>query len=102
MTGDLKKLTTGNLDAAVSGLKAIANPSRLQILCALLGNELTVGDMARQFGLSQSALSQHLSRMKSAGILSDRRAGNQVYYKLQEKDFEDLVRSLCKIYVGES
>jgi len=40
--------------------------------------------------------------MKSAGILSDRRAGNQVYYKLQEKDFEDLVRSLCKIYVGES
>lgn len=98
MTFDIKKLTSNNLEAAVSGLKAIANPNRLQILCALLGNELTVGDMAKQFGLSQSALSQHLSRMKSAGILTDRRSGNQVFYKLQARDFEDLLNSLCKIY----
>jgi len=102
MSFDLRKLTDKGLDEAVSGLKAIANPNRLQILCALLGSELTVGDMAKQFGLSQSALSQHLSRMKSAGILADRREGNQVYYKLQEKNYEDLVKSLCKIYVKES
>jgi ArsR family transcriptional regulator len=102
MSFELRKLTSRGLEEAVAGLKAIANPSRLQILCALLSNELTVGDMARQFGLSQSALSQHLSRMKAAGILTDRRAGNQVYYRLQEKDFEDLVKSLCKIYVRDS
>ena len=102
MSVELRKLTSKGLNEAVAGLKAIANPNRLQILCALLGNELTVGDMAKQFGLSQSALSQHLSRMKAAGILTDRRAGNQVYYKLHEKDFEDLLKSLCKIYVRDS
>jgi ArsR family transcriptional regulator len=99
MTFEKQKLTTKNINEVVSGLKAIANPSRLQILCTLIGCELTVGDMAKQFGLSQSALSQHLSKMKSAGILEDRRVGNQVYYRLQEKDFEDLLSALCKIYV---
>lgn len=88
------------MSSVVTGLKAMANPSRLQVLCALIGGELTVGEMARQFGLSQSALSQHLSRMKAAGILEDRRSGNQVYYRLQNKDFETLLNALCRIYIN--
>jgi len=99
METDLQKLSKKNLGTAVLGLKAIAHPCRLQILCSLSGSEMTVGDMVRQLGLSQSAVSQHLSRMKAAGILKDRRAGNQVYYSLKEKDFEVLLGALCKIYV---
>lgn len=88
-----------NFNEAVYGLKAIAHPSRLQILCALVGQELTVGDLVKRLNLSQSAVSQHLGRMKAAGILEDRRSGNQVYYTLRERMFEDLVTIICRIYM---
>ncbi len=90
-----------NFNDAVSGLKAIAHTSRLQILCALVGQELTVGDLVKRLSLSQSAVSQHLGRMKAAGILEDRRSGNQVFYTLRERMFEDLVTIICRIYMKE-
>lgn len=87
-----------NFDGAIYGLKAIAHPGRLKILCALLGGDLTVSELVNRIQLSQSAVSQHLARMKAAGILIDRRSGNQVYYSLKEQGFKDLVNSICHIY----
>lgn len=87
-----------NFSKAVYGLKAIAHPSRLQILCSLTRNEMTVGDLVKRLNLSQSAVSQHLGKMKAAGILEDRRSGNQVYYGLKEKIYGELVTTICRIY----
>ena len=87
-----------NFSNAVNGLKAIAHPSRLQILCSLVRNEMTVGDLVKRLNLSQSAVSQHLGKMKSAGILEDRRSGNQVYYGLKDEIYGELVTTICRIY----
>lgn len=88
-----------NYEIAVNGLKAIAHPGRLKILCALIDAEKTVGDLVEVVDLSQSAVSQHLSKMKAANVLQDRRDGNQVYYSLKRKEYEKLVTSLCDIYL---
>ncbi len=91
-----------NFSGAVSGLKAIAHPSRLLILCSLTSGELTVGDIVKRVDLSQSAVSQHLSKMKASGMLEDRREGNQVYYRLSDPVYGELVTTICKIYNKET
>ena len=87
-----------NFSNAVSGLKAIAHPSRLHILCSLVRTEMTVGDLVKRLGLSQSAVSQHLGKMKAAGILEDRRSGNHVFYGLKDEVYAELVTTICRIY----
>ncbi|MBI3395539.1 MAG: winged helix-turn-helix transcriptional regulator [Spirochaetia bacterium] len=91
------------LTKAVSGLKSIAHRGRLQILCFLLQDgERTVSDIVEATGLSQSAVSQHLARMKAAGVLSDRRDGHQVYYGVSGAHYANLVSALCTIYGTKS
>lgn len=90
-----------SLKRAVAGLKAVAHNARLQILCGLVGRELSVGELVELTGQSQSSVSQHLSRMKSAGILADRREGNVVFYSVQEEGYEGLISALCTIYGGK-
>ncbi len=87
-----------DFENAATGLKAIAHSGRLQILCALVGKEQTVGELARVLQISQSSVSQHLGRMKAAGILEDRRSGNQVYYSMKKRGYEEVVTALCRIY----
>ncbi len=94
-------LRNQNLKRAVAGLKAVAHHARLQILCGLVGRELSVGELVDLTGQSQSSVSQHLTRMKSAGILIDRRAGNVVFYSVKGKGYEGLISALCTIYGGK-
>ena len=58
---------------AVSLLKALANENRLLILCHLQAGELSVGEINERVGLSQSALSQHLGKLRQARIVKVRR-----------------------------
>src|SRR5450759_5672497 len=61
-------------------LKLLANENRLLILCRLvLARELSVNDLADAVGLSQSALSQHLAKMRAEGLLATRREAQTVY-----------------------
>lgn len=64
-------------------LKAMAHPSRLMILEALKEGELCVCDLQKVVGSDISTVSKHLSVMKNAGIVEDRKAGLQVFYKLR-------------------
>ena len=64
-------------------LKALAHPSRLMIIDALENGEMCVCDLQRIVGADISTVSKHLSLMKSAGILKDRKAGLQVFYSLR-------------------
>jgi len=64
-------------------LKAIANERRLLIVCALKKGERSVGELEEIIGLSQSALSQHLARLRSDGAVRTRRDAQTIYYSLK-------------------
>ena len=84
--------------AAAAGLKALSHPARLSILCHLQEKEHTVNELVQYTKMSQSSVSQHLSKMKASNILTDRRDGNKVYYSIVEPKYEKLILALCTIY----
>lgn len=76
-------------------LKALAHPVRLKIVRGLLECGCrNVGCMERATGQSQSAISQHLNRLKHAGILSSSRCGQEVYYQVADSRVEGILRAL--------
>lgn len=76
-------------EAHAAVCKVLANPSRLRIVEALGGGELSVGAIAVKAGSSMSAVSQHLALMRGAGVVEARRSGAFIYYRLtSEKTFE--------------
>jgi DNA-binding transcriptional ArsR family regulator len=64
-------------------IKAVAHPSRLAMLDALAGGERCVCELQEIVGSEMSTVSKHLALMKAAGIVTDRKAGLQVFYRLQ-------------------
>ena len=67
---------------AAAFLKALANDQRLLVLCALLDGALSVGEINERVALSQSALSQHLSVLRDAGLVTTTRQSQTIYYAL--------------------
>ncbi len=67
---------------AAAFLKALANDQRLLVLCALLEGSLSVGDINERVPLSQSALSQHLSVLRDAGLVTTTRRSQTIYYTI--------------------
>jgi len=65
-------------------LAMIGNEKRLLILCRLAGGETPVGELAEVTGLSQSALSQHLARLREDGLAAPRKDGLHVHYRLTD------------------
>jgi DNA-binding transcriptional ArsR family regulator len=63
---------------------ALADPSRAQIVAALIGRELSVGDVAASVGLTQSATSHHLRLLRDRRLVRHHRHGNQVYYSVDD------------------
>jgi len=84
---------------AASLLKLLANENRLLILCRLaLAGEVSVGELAEAVGLSQSALSQHLAKMRDEGLLATRREAQTVYYRIADPNAARLLKVLKTIY----
>jgi DNA-binding transcriptional ArsR family regulator len=80
-------------------LKLLANENRLLILCRLvLARELSVNDLVDAVGISQSALSQHLAKMREEGLLATRREAQTVYYRIADPNAERLLALLKAIY----
>jgi DNA-binding transcriptional ArsR family regulator len=80
-------------------LKLLANEHRLLILCRLaLAREMSVNDLAEAVGLSQSALSQHLAKMRDEGLLATRRESQTVYYRIVDPNAARLLALLKSIY----
>lgn len=88
-----------NSDAAARLLRALANEQRLRILCLLVGGDLTVGQINDRLpGLSQSALSQHLARLRDEGLVSTRREAQSVWYSLPQGPAQAIIATLHGIY----
>lgn len=80
-------------------LRALANDRRLLVLCALVEKgEVTVGALADEVGLSQSALSQHLARMREEGIVAFRRDAQTLWYRIADPRIESLLTTLHRLY----
>ena len=76
-------------------LKALSNPVRLQIVHGLLtGGCRNVGCLETATGMSQSCISQHLMRLKAAGVVRAARAGNEVYYEVADPEAAAVVSAL--------
>ncbi|NNM78550.1 helix-turn-helix transcriptional regulator [Sphingomonas sp. ID1715] len=80
-------------------LKTLGNQRRLMVLCKLIENEeLSVGDLAEAVNLSQSALSQHLAKMREEGLVAFRRDGQMLWYRIADSRLEALLATLYDLY----
>ena len=77
-------------------LKALAHPSRLEIVAGLLKNECNVGQIQRSLGLPQSTISQHLRVLKSNGIINARQEGTKRCYKVVDARVRKIMRVIEK------
>ena len=72
--------------------KALADPSRRRILKLLSDGEMTAGDIAANFDMAKPSVSHHLNILKSAGLVSDERRGQNIVYCLNLTVFQELVK----------
>ena len=84
---------------AAALLKAMSNPRRLLILCMLCGTPGTsAGDLARATGLSPSATSQHLARMREEGLIDSTREAQRILYFIKNDAVLQLISTLKTLY----
>lgn len=98
---DIKALEQ-NADEAARLLRALANPQRLRVLCLLVSNELSVGQINECVALSQSALSQHLAVLREEGLVHTRREAQTIFYSLAKGPAQTLIIALHGIYCAPS
>jgi len=83
-------------------LGALANERRLMILCRLVEwGEGNVGALADAVGLSQSALSQHLAKMRQEGLVAFRRDGQTLWYRIADPRVEELFATLHRLFCSD-
>ena len=83
---------------AAAMLKALSNEKRLMILCQLADGELAVGEIQARLDLSQSALSQHLARLREEGLVAFTRDAQVLRYRIADARIEALLATLYQLY----
>lgn len=87
---------------AAGALRMLANERRLMILCRLVEHgEANVGSLAAAAGLSHSAVSQHLAKMWEEGVVTFRREGQTVWYRIADPRIEQLFETVHRLFCGE-
>ena len=87
-----------NAGEAEAMLSLMANRHRLLVMCSLIDGEKTVTQLLDKSTLSQSALSQHLGKLREADLVTTRRSGQKIYYTLASEAAQRLIETLCGIY----
>jgi len=88
---------TLRLDSAVTLLSALSNDRRKDILEIICEHEMSVGDLARKINISQSALSQHLAKLREGGLVETRRDAQTVYYSSKSQAVKRVLEALQAI-----
>jgi len=81
-------------------LKTLSNPNRLLILCHLRKGEMSVGGLEQVIGLGQSALSQHLARLRRDGLVKTRRQAQAIFYRIEGDAASRVIDTLYELYCG--
>lgn len=79
-------------------LKALSHETRLMILCLLSENEMSVSDIEEIIQLPQATVSQQLARLRLDKLVTTRRDGRQIYYRIADRDVSTVVESLYHIF----
>ena len=83
--------------------RALADPTRRQILSALKEKDLRAGEIVEMFTISAPSVSRHLSILKAAGLVSERRDGNSIIYRLQAEHLavclSEFISSVCPMEI---
>ncbi len=87
-----------NASEAANLLKSLANDKRLVILCELLNGERSVGELEKTVGLSQSALSQHLAKLRHNSLVKTRRESQVIFYSVSDPNVVRVLSVLHDIY----
>lgn len=87
-----------NAERASALLRAMSNGHRLMILCKLIDGEKSVGELERAIGLSQSAMSQHLARLRRDSLVKTRRDGKAIYYSVNGKEAQAVISTLYGLF----
>jgi DNA-binding transcriptional ArsR family regulator len=83
-------------------LKAMANSTRLMVLCQLATGEKSVGELERIVGISQSGLSQHLAVLRREDIVKTRREGQTILYSLAGHDAVVMMDALYVVFCSKT
>lgn len=94
---DINELTERSQEVA-GYLKVLANPARLLILCELNQGERSVTALEAAVGLAQSALSQHLAKLRESGIVATRRDAQTIYYRLEDPRAVRMMGTLYELF----
>lgn len=95
--------TTGlgnRADEAAAMLKAMSNPSRLRLLCALAGPARSVGELEDLLSASQSYVSGQLARLRAEGLVTCERQGRQMQYSLADPRAARIIERLYEVFPG--
>lgn len=96
-TMDMKELSplVASSEEAARFLQTLGNPNRLIILCKLLdAEEMSVTALQEGFDITQSALSQHLARMREEGLITYRREAQTLYYSIADEKVRNVIMVL--------
>jgi len=93
----MRRAPTPN-DLKAEFLSAVANSNRLQVLQILGRGEIPVGRFAMEVGLSQSALSQHLAKLRASDLVKTRRDAQTIYYSIKSERVHQILQALAQMF----
>lgn len=100
------EIMADQMDAAASEaadlMKALSNPGRLRILCALVPQDLTVGQLEDAVGESQSYVSGQLLKLRNDGLVSCERQGRQMHYRLSDPRVRPMLERIYELFCPQS
>jgi DNA-binding transcriptional ArsR family regulator len=85
-------------DQASDLLKALSNRHRLLIICQLVDDERSVGELAALLGLRDSTVSQHLALLRKDGLVTARRSGQTIHYSITSEPAREVLKTLYQVY----
>lgn len=98
--GDLDQMVE-KATAASNFLKAISHEGRLMILCHLVSGEKSVTELEDLLSARQAAVSQQLSRLRLEGLVTSRREGKAIYYRLADDKPRRILEVVYELFCGE-
>lgn len=90
-------MTAASEDAA-NLMRSLSHPQRLLLLCALAGEEKSVGQLRRELAIDQVPMSQQLMRLRADGLVESRRVGTTVYYRIARAEILLIIDALHRAF----